>query len=318
MQNQSDTFSATPINGYSTLSSFSIVQRFFRLLYRFLPVKRGKGRLITALSSLVRSSWPVDGVISLDDFGLICADFQQPSYRNLFLAGQYDPQVFWYLQVLLQPGDVFFDVGANYGLFTIISSRLVGQNGSIHSFEPLPDAYNYLERNISVNNLGNVVSNRVAVGQSSGHAMIHRFSDLPIGHTSLSSLGRQDSSPLACDVIALDDYLTEAKIADVNMIKIDVEGSERDVLYGASTLIKRNSPAIILEINRETANAFNYKPEDNITFLSELGYYFFLYSPKNKVLESISVDSNIPDGADIVCVRLESHIDSLSRQLKTV
>lgn len=285
---------------------FSLVQRFVRLLGRSIPEVRGKERVMRILYEMTKP-WPSRGVISSDDGSVFCADLGQANYRRLYVYGTYEPQVSWYIQAMLKPGNVFFDVGANYGLYVIRAAILVGTTGMVYAFEPLPEAHWYLEENIRLNNLENVVLNKVAVGARCGSAEIHRFQQLPVGHSSLSSLGRTDVVSFPCDVITLDEYVALPEVRFPDVIKLDVEGSERSVLLGASNLLRRSKPAVILEINYETAHAFDYEPEEIVAWLADIGYLFYFYSPKAKKLRRLDGQFQLTHGSDILCVGSKQH-----------
>jgi FkbM family methyltransferase len=297
------TFSALPYESQDHNPAFSSRQQCFRWARRnLLPPLGTKSRLLK-LFVWFTGPWPKYGVVSLDDFGIFAANFQFPTYRDLFLKGRYDPQVLWYMEALLSQGDVFLDVGANFGLFTVIAARLVGAKGRVHSFEPLQEAYQYLKKNVHLNSLENVAINAVAIGASASTAELYRFRDLPIGHTSLSPLGRSNWHSFTCDVVSLDVYVMKSHVRRVSMIKIDVEGSEMNVLLGARRLLERDGPAVILEINPKTAPFFGYRPEELLNFLRDLEYTFLIYQPATHRLAPLNTESDLRDEGDIVCVR---------------
>jgi FkbM family methyltransferase len=305
------TFSALPYASQGYNPAFSPCQQYFRWARRnLLPPLESKSRLLKLVVRLT-GPWPKNGIVSLDDFGIFCANFQFPTYRDLFLKGRYDPQVLWYMETLLSQDDIFLDVGANFGFFTVIGARLVGAHGRVYSFEPLQEACQYLERNIQLNSLENVTVSTVAIGASPGKAELYRFGDLPIGHTSLSPLGRSKWQSFTCDVVSLDAYVTRLDVRGVSMIKIDVEGSELNVLLGARRLLERDGPAVILEINPKTAPFFGYTPEDLLTILRDLGYAFLMYQPRSRKLAPLNTQSDLGDEGDIVCVRSEKHKSKL-------
>jgi hypothetical protein len=73
-----------------------------------------------------------------------------------------------WLAETLKPGDVFYDVGANEGFFTLIGAQLVGRGGTVVAFEPLPENVTQLERNVDLNSFEHVLVVAAAVGAASG------------------------------------------------------------------------------------------------------------------------------------------------------
>jgi FkbM family methyltransferase len=130
------------------------------------------------------------------------------------------------------PGAVIFDVGANVGRWSTEAARLL-PNASVHAFEPHPEAFADLRE--SVEGLG-IECHRLAFGSRSGSAALHFDPELTV----MSSLHERDLGPqgalgstVEVEVERLDDYCDAQGIDRVDVLKIDVEGHERDVLAGA-------------------------------------------------------------------------------------
>jgi Protein-L-isoaspartate(D-aspartate) O-methyltransferase (PCMT) len=86
--------------------------------------------------------------------------------------GVWEPNLTSWLEGRLRPGDVFVDVGANVGYFTVLASRLVGESGRVVAIEPSPLANTVLRRNVSDNGGENVRVENVAVWDSSGEVVV--------------------------------------------------------------------------------------------------------------------------------------------------
>ena len=143
----------------------------------------------------------------------------------------------------VRPGMTVFDVGASVGELTVLFARLAGDAGSVHAFEPGPVA-DELERACSEAGRRNVVVNRVAVGDRSATVALRMYDD---EHQSWNTLadrpvrpGGVDVTPIAtADVraVTLDEYCAEGDVGRVDLLKIDVEGSEYHVLRGSERLL---------------------------------------------------------------------------------
>lgn len=132
------------------------------------------------------------------------------------------------------------DVGGNIGNHSIFFATQV-ENSVIYTFEPIPEIYAILRKNIEINNLLNKVKlYNYACGANEGNASIYHADVQNIGATSII----KDSSG-TLKIIKLDDILNNKEI---DFIKIDVEGFEYDVLIGAQNILKNYSPIVWIEI----------------------------------------------------------------------
>jgi FkbM family methyltransferase len=157
---------------------------------------------------------------------------------------------------LVREGDVVFDIGANFGLFTRFLSEAVGASGQVHSFEPTFDMFDVLSHSTRSMGLENVSCHNFALSDKPGRATM----SIPIrgdgsrNHYEASlepgNAGRPgEVESFTTEVITLDGFCEAAGITHVDFIKCDVEGHEISVLRGACELIARDRPRILLEVN---------------------------------------------------------------------
>ncbi len=198
------------------------------------------------------------------------------NYESLLFQGLFEPGTCDLIRRILRPDDVAFDVGANLGCYTVLMAGIV-KGGACHAFEPSRALFDRLRLNCQANDLGpNLVLNQLAVGERDGEAWLHTFSGLGHGHSSLSALGRSDFTRTAIRVVSLDSYVREHAVDRVDFIKVDVEGAERSVLRGASSLFERDPPPLwLLEVNAETSSRFGYTPAELLHGLRDRGPYSF-------------------------------------------
>ncbi len=159
----------------------------------------------------------------------------------------------WELQHLgrlLTEGSSFVDVGANLGLWTLRAATLVGRRGRVHALEPNPALFERLNRHVERNGFGDRVRTH-PVGAAS--RIGEGFLDISHGHNEgRVVLGAREEGITAGLLLervrlrALDDLLVDQP---VDGVKIDVEGFEAQVLAGASRLIVRDHPWIVVEWN---------------------------------------------------------------------
>jgi FkbM family methyltransferase len=148
--------------------------------------------------------------------------------------GAYEPTESAWVRRHLGPGSVFVDVGANFGWFTTLALSRVGRRGHVFAFEPSPVAFATLKR--ALGSHSNVTLINAAVGREPGEITIYLPNSGPVHSPSVFATAgdfRGQRVPLT----SLDrcDALKEVPVID--MVKIDVEGSEPDVVEGMRDLI---------------------------------------------------------------------------------
>lgn len=150
----------------------------------------------------------------------------------------------------LRPGMVFYDLGANIGLFSLLAARLVGDKGKVVSFEPDPEIAGRLRRNVSRNGFKNVSVVESGAWSASENVRFLRadFSSPDRGTGRFVTSDTAETVSVHC--VALDDFVRDAPAPDA--LKCDVEGAEIEVLRGAQNLLRTVRPWILCEIHSAT------------------------------------------------------------------
>lgn len=176
-------------------------------------------------------------------------------------------------QTHLQPGDVLFDIGANVGFFTVISARLVGQQGHIYAFEPEAENVAAIRHNVVLNGFGNVTVIDSAVSDKSGQG------ELLVAHYSGgSALSTVDTPPpdlketRVVETVSIDELMDNESLSRPKIVKIDVEGAELTVMKGMVETMRQYRPIILYEIDDADAAEFERKAQACAEFLSDFGY----------------------------------------------
>jgi FkbM family methyltransferase len=137
-------------------------------------------------------------------------------------------------------GDTVFDVGANIGELTLLFSKFCGSEGSVHSFEPTVSTFNKLQNLVNIFQLKNVKINNLAVTDQSGVISFNVYEEEfsswnTLATRPLHNYGISIQEPKSVDIasISIDDYCECNSIKNIDLLKIDVEGSELNVLKGA-------------------------------------------------------------------------------------
>lgn len=149
--------------------------------------------------------------------------------RELLKIGERPTEAFTIplMKKVLRPGDVYADVGAHWGTYTVVAAELVGENGRVISVEPTPQNRARLLENIALNGAKNVTVEPVAIGDSGGKGVLRFQGD----SGNLSALQLPDGQSCgadvqSCEVTTLTAVLDRNKVPRVRLMKMDIEGGE--------------------------------------------------------------------------------------------
>jgi FkbM family methyltransferase len=206
---------------------------------------RGKTRTAKAL---LGSRLDARDVVLKDRFSnrFLVPSLREPIAYHLLIDGVYDEEVLEFILSSLSTSSTFVDVGANIGAYSIPAARNMGVSGKVLAIEASPKVFPYLKRNVQLNQSNNVRCFNVAAGHKKGEMP---FYEAPVEKFGMGSLAAQfDGNSVTIPVRTLDQIVAEEKIAQVDLLKIDVEGFEARVLQGAQVLLQsRKMPLIIFE-----------------------------------------------------------------------
>lgn len=136
---------------------------------------------------------------------------------------------------------IVVDIGANIGFYTKVLSKLVGQSGEVHAFEPDPENFKRLEKNLA--GFKNVFLNPNACASTNTQIQLFRSKNLNVDHHCFETEEIRES--VEVKAVSLDDYFKNLAISP-DFIKIDVQGFDYSVLSGARQIIKNSSELKIL------------------------------------------------------------------------
>lgn len=167
---------------------------------------------------------------------------------HLILDGNWEDWITVTLRGVLESHAVFFDVGANFGWFTIFAAKHVSQ---VHAFEPNRHVFYLLEKSVGVNGLTNVTLNHAAVGDSNG-VMSLSVNPRWVGNGKLVELEEIEQGDAedenSVNVLTLDKYRTGLELGGRPVVlKVDVEGFEPRVVLGGKNLISRPNCTAFVE-----------------------------------------------------------------------
>ncbi|MFH1968256.1 MAG: FkbM family methyltransferase [bacterium] len=197
--------------------------------------------------------------------------------------GTFQPSVEEVLKKYLKNGDTFIDVGANIGYFSLIAAGLVGKNGQVHSFEPVPEYFQKLKKLSEANTRYEIMVNQFALGDKEKIEKIYIGGPSHIGNnTFFPDLlnGIKEIKNASVSIRRLDKYIKEKNINNIKLIKIDVEGFEFFVLKGLEEFFlecskNRSCPLIICEIVPEVYINSGQRLGDVFEYMAKFSYFPF-------------------------------------------
>jgi|AntDeeMetagen285_2_1112576.scaffolds.fasta_scaffold05789_2 FkbM family methyltransferase len=171
----------------------------------------------------------------------------------------------------LHPDDVFFDLGANHGIYTCLAGTRLNA-GSVVSFEPNPETCAELRQNVALNDLTDRVTIfQAAVADESGKADL--FSDKNMTGSSLvESQKGSGTQTIQVDVVALDSLVDAESLPIPDVVKIDVEGAELQALHGMRSLLEDQCRLIYCEVHDSAVTGFDTTQTDVERFLCDAGF----------------------------------------------
>jgi FkbM family methyltransferase len=170
----------------------------------------------------------------------------------------------------LRQGDIAIDIGAHVGYFTLLFRLAVGATGTVIAFEPMPDSYRRLLRNVLANRFTNVVPLPLAVADRTGSAIFHLNAD---NEGECSLLDNHGTASVQVQVTCLDDLFRDGLPARPRVMKIDAEGVEMNILRGAQRWFDLYAPdMMVCEVNRGALATGGATERDLRFFFETRGY----------------------------------------------
>jgi FkbM family methyltransferase len=193
-------------------------------------------------------------------FGILNFGFYEKNYSEMICR-------------LIDNGDTIFDIGANIGWYSLTFSKLF-PGSQIFSFEPIPNSFNALKRNIEINQSTNIHPFNCGLSDRSGELDFYYYPDISGASSAVNLLDRSNFQRVISPIKTLDEVISENRTG-VDFIKCDVEGSELLVFKGGIESIQKYKPIIFAEMLRKWSAKFKYHPNEIIRLLADAGYQCF-------------------------------------------
>lgn len=215
------------------------------------------------------------GTLRFDTRSEIAKDWFFPRYgsgRRL-----HEPRVCGVLEALLEPGDVFFDVGANVGFFTVLGARHCAPGGTVHAFELDPRLTGEIVRSVCLNR-GLAHVRTICCACADGNGDLVAYAPTQRGNPSTNR-----SVPLASQrehgaeatgtavTLTLDHYCDRSGVLP-DLVKMDIEGGEVEALRGMRRILSEARPRLVLELHPEAVRERGGDPADLTKAVQGAGY----------------------------------------------
>ncbi|MEK6968833.1 MAG: FkbM family methyltransferase [Nanoarchaeota archaeon] len=215
----------------------------------------------------------------------------KPDSMRLSTRGYFESEITESFKNYVKEGDTVVDIGAHIGYHTLTLAKLVGEKGKVYAFEPCPEIFELLKKNINVNGYKNVILINKAVSNSADK---HIFYVDKTGRNSLiNSTSIKLTQSIEVDTIRLDDLNIKP-----NLIKMDIEGGEIKALRGMNDTIKKNQVVLITEY----APFYFEDPTELIRIIEEVGFktiYNLFDNGKVELFDYNNINRYIPEGKNI-------------------
>jgi FkbM family methyltransferase len=178
---------------------------------------------------------------------------------------------------LAEDGDTVLDVGANFGVYSLVLAREVGRSGRVFAFEPGEEALAQLRRNLALNSSLNVEVVPAALSDRDGTGSLAHVYGPPTYTIDDRAPGER------VDLVRLDTWMAATGAPPPAIVKVDVEGHEPAVFAGGRSTLEQAKPLVMFEVSFPALRRGGYDDAASWSALAELGYRFFRLAADGKL-----------------------------------
>ena len=208
----------------------------------------------------------------------------------------------------ISKGDIVVDVGASIGYYSLILARAVGKEGHVFAFEPRPERFELLQKNVEINGYDNITIEQMAVLDQNGETDFYYSKNQKTGFKLEVSEKEKEmiSEKATTKTVRLEDYFKEREIQNkIKFIKSDVDGPEFAVLKSAGCILQNKDLKVFFEWDYESIKIAGDSPEEVLELLYKNN--FKIYSPDFKnnkyspIEKSNLLSSKISNSVNLLC-----------------
>lgn len=185
--------------------------------------------------------------------------------------------------IMPRKGDVFIDIGAHIGKYTMQAAKIVGNYGRVIAFEADPITFKALREGIMANDFKNALALNIAIYDDECEMVLHSvpiYDRIRLGRA-YNSIKRDVGPGVLVEAKPLDLVMDNLNLTKVDFIKIDVEGAELEVIKGGRKTIEKFKPTIVVEITMSQAEILEIIKELGYSSRS-IGNHYFCFTPADR------------------------------------
>ena len=189
----------------------------------------------------------------------------------------------------IKRNDIILDIGAHIGYYTLIFAKLVGKEGKIFAFEPHPNNFALLKKNVEINDYQNVILEEKAVSDKNGKIRLY-ISEKSSGlHRIYKYEPEHIWKFIEVESIRIDDYFKDYN-GKIDWIKIDIEGGEWAAFQGMPLLLEKNKNLkIVTEFSSCFLKEFGIQPGEYLKLLQKYGFKIYNLNEDKRKIETCSI-----------------------------
>lgn len=200
-------------------------------------------------------------------------------YKSVYLSRRiyngFEEDELEFIDKNLTEGDVFVDIGANIGLFTLVAARKIGSSGKVISFEPTKNIFEKLVENCKINNFTNVDLRNIGLSNKVDTLTFFASENGLDAFNSFVENSERESNKIQIETSTLDLELDKIDKTKIKIVKIDVEGWEKFVLFGGESFFRNYSPIVMMEFTDENTFQAGYPIHDLYDIMVTYGYKWY-------------------------------------------
>lgn len=217
----------------------------------------------------------------------------------IYFSGGFDKEGSSSFGEKLKPNDTIVDVGANIGSFALVVSKYIGDQGHIYAFEPSAYAINKFKTNLELNK---TLAKRITPVQA---FVTREEKSIPHGiHASWNITSTTQRHPNHKGILtptqgaislSLDQLVNQFQISKLDWLKIDVDGFEKDVLFGGAHVFNHHKPKVFMELCEYSLLEHDTSVEEILGYLIHFNYHFYSVGGKSFGQDIQAIKQTIPN-----------------------
>lgn len=190
--------------------------------------------------------------------------YNSPDFKRFLRDNPHENGEVKFLGSHLQKGMNVIDIGGYVGVSTTVIAKSIGETGKLYSFEPVPEHFEILNKNISSNGLRNVKTYQKVISNHVGIITFHK------NDASSSIIPERGNYEIQIDSTTIDTFLQAADVDGIDFINMDCEGSELYALEGARNTLRNNKIKIFCEIHHGFLKRLGLSVQQIVEYLHKL------------------------------------------------